>query len=264
MEFNFTRNEAFTDKMTAVNKKVTVEAFRAGEEADEKGRKAAKLNKKPDKTKEEEELIRTLQEQTRIARERQNALNHMAQRSGLGEKILRAYFTYKMASLACHTLTAMTVGGLHRDASAGIGAAFTGGVDKFAQAAADYITGKDQAGADKEIMSVQEMEAARAQQIEDCLESFERMSDEAEELGITEPGKPLLSDKDKEQIHDLAEISRNGCTPEEYAQKCADLGLDYNEAYQAANADRERDQINARENDKRRDLGDDAGRDIDR
>ena len=253
------------DKMAAVNKKATVGAFKAGEEADEKGRKAAKLKQKPDKTKEEEELIRTLQEQTKIARERQNALNHMARRSGLGEQILRAYFTYKMASLACHTLTALTVGGLHRDASAGIGAAFTGGVDTFAKSAADYITGKSEAEADKEIMSVQEMQAARARQIEDCLENFEKMSEKAEELGITEPGKPLLSDKDRENIHSLAEISRSGCTPEEYAQKCADLGLDYNEAYKAASDDLDRQIDNERDRDKGRDRDpNDPGRDLGR
>lgn len=243
-----------TEKLNQINRKATVEAFKAGEEANEAGKKAAKLERKPDKTKEEEELIRELRKQNEIARERQNAMNHMARRTGLGEQILRAYFTYKMTSLACNTLIAMS--GVQRVASNAIGKGFTDSVDGITGAIADKLTGKEEAAAGKEIMDAQERHAAHARQIEDCLESFERMSDEAERLGITEPGKPLLTDKEREGIKSLADVARDpSMSPEDYAQKCADLGLDYNEAYKAAQADKDIDRDRSLDESKDRDRG---------
>lgn len=50
---------------------------------------------------------------------------------------------------------------------------------------------------------------------------------------MTKEGEPLLSDDDKERLQELADISRdtqNEQQAEQYAAKCQELGLDYNDA----------------------------------
>ena len=242
-------------KMKEVKEKAIVEAFLAGEEANKKFKKAEKIRRMDNKTKEDEDRERQLVKEGERARERQRAFDFMHQRSGLGEKILQGYFTYKMASLACSTLIALNNGGGQR----------RGGV------LYDLATGREEGEAMKEVSSVQEKQAARARQIEDSIESFQHMSDEAERLGITEKGNPLLTAEDKQKMHELAELSYDpSMKPEDYAQRCADLGLDYNDALEAAKADRdapdydrERDMNNGRDrgrdDDKNKGRGDEAG-----
>ena len=67
------------------------------------------------------------------------------------------------------------------------------------------------------------------------------MSQQAQEQGLTKEGEPLLSDDDKERLQELADISRdtqNEQQAEQYAAKCQELGLDYNDALIAFKEDR--------------------------
>lgn len=225
-----------------------MQGFLAGEEANKKGRRAEKIRRMENKTPDDAELELKLRKEAERARERQKAFEFLNRRSGLGEKILQGYFTYKMASLACRTLVALSgaEAGLYgmRGSRGGLG------YDLY-----DAVSGKSEGEAMQQISSVQEAQAARARQIEDSIEAFQRISDDAERLGITEKGHPLLSADDKEKMHDLANLSYDkSCTPEEYATRCANLGLDYQGALEAAKSDRDlspvdldRDRNNGRE-----------------
>ena len=227
----------FMDKLIEAKKKATVQAFKAGDEADQLGRKAAKLDKKPDKTKEESEQVRELRKEAAKLREQQEQARALNNRMSLGEKILRCYFTYKLASLACRTLVGLA-GGYDRSAGYQMANAVTNGIDNMSEKLADRI--------EEQAERSENPDQARAQMIEETLESFERMSQEAQEQGLTREGEPLLSDEDKQKIQELADISRdseNEQQAEQYAAKCKELGLDYNEALTAFQQDKTFDEV---------------------
>ena len=220
------------DRMKEIGNKATVKAFKLGEEADTLGRKAAKLDKKPDKTKQEEAQARELRKEAVRLREQQEQARQITQGVGLGEKILRCYFAYKMASLLCSTIVGLT--GNYYDRDRAIGHAVASGIDRAADKLADNIVEQTQGEG-------QDINEERAKLIEQTIESFEKMSQQAQEQGLTKEGEPLLSDDDKERLQELAAISRdtqNEQQAEQYAAKCQELGLDYNDALVAFKEDR--------------------------
>lgn len=220
------------DRMKEIGNKATVKAFKLGEEADTLGRKAAKLDKKPDKTKQEEAQARELRKEAVRLREQQEQARQITQGVGLGEKILRCYFAYKMASLLCSTIVGLT--GNYYDRDRAIGHAVASGIDRAADKLADNIVEQTQGEG-------QDINEERAKLIEQTIESFEKMSQQAQEQGLTKEGEPLLSDDDKERLQELADISRdtqNEQQAEQYAAKCQELGLDYNDALIAFKEDR--------------------------
>lgn len=220
------------DRMKEIGNKATVKAFKLGEEADTLGRKAAKLDKKPDKTKQEEAQARELRKEAVRLREQQEQARQITQGVGLGEKILRCYFAYKMASILCSTIVGLT--GNYYDRDRAIGHAVASGIDRAADKLADNIVEQTQGEG-------QDINEERAKLIEQTIESFEKMSQQAQEQGLTKEGEPLLSDDDKERLQELADISRdtqNEQQAEQYAAKCQELGLDYNDALIAFKEDR--------------------------
>lgn len=223
------------DRMRDLSKKATVKAFTAGEEADTLGRKAAKLDKKPDKTKQEEAQVKELRKEAVRMREQQEQARQLTKGMGLGEKILRCYFAYKMASLFCHTLVGLAGGYAYNQHGNAIGHAITDGIDRAADKMADNIIEQTNNS------EGQDINEQRAQMIEQTLESFEHMSQQAQEQGLTAENEPLLTDEDKQKIQELADISRdteNAQQAEQYAAKCQELGLDYNEAMTAFQQDK--------------------------
>lgn len=220
------------DRMKEIGNKATVKAFKLGEEADTLGRKAAKLDKKPDKTKQEEAQARELRKEAVRLREQQEQARQITQGVGLGEKILRCYFAYKMAAILCSTIVGLT--GNYYDRDRAIGHAVASGIDRAADKLADNIVEQTQGEG-------QDINEERAKLIEQTIESFEKMSQQAQEQGLTKEGEPLLSDDDKERLQELADISRdtqNEQQAEQYAAKCQELGLDYNDALIAFKEDR--------------------------
>ena len=224
------------DMLDNVNRKATVEAFKSGEKADKTAISAAKLNAKKDKTKEESERVFALrQEAERFRQQQQNALM-MERKTSLGEKILKAYFTYKMAGLACHALIALSGGYGHsfqREIADGMARGITSGIRDTADKLGDKIA---------EAPTNQQ----RAELIEQTLASLENMSREAEEQGLSDKDHPILTDETREKIQELADISRADAYPEQaeqYASKCQELGLDYNEAKTAFEQDRTFDDL---------------------
>lgn len=220
------------DRMKELGNKATVRAFKLGEEADTLGRKAGKLDRKPNKTKEEEAQARELRKEALRIREQQEQAKQLTQGMGLGEKILRCYFAYKMASLLCSTIVGLT--GNYYDRDRAIGHAVASGIDRAADKLADNIVEQTQGEG-------QDINEERAKLIEQTIESFEKMSQQAQEQGLTKEGEPLLSDDDKERLQELAAISRdtqNEQQAEQYAAKCQELGLDYNDALVAFKEDR--------------------------
>ena len=211
------------DRMKEIGNKATVKAFKLGEEADTLGRKAAK---------QEEAQARELRKEAVRLREQQEQARQITQGVGLGEKILRCYFAYKMASLLCSTIVGLT--GNYYDRDRAIGHAVASGIDRAADKLADNIVEQTQGEG-------QDINEERAKLIEQTIESFEKMSQQAQEQGLTKEGEPLLSDDDKERLQELADISRdtqNEQQAEQYAAKCQELGLDYNDALVAFKEDR--------------------------
>lgn len=228
------------DRMKEIGNKATVKAFKLGEEADTLGRKAAKLDKKPDKTKQEEAQMRELRKEAARMREQQQQAKQLSQGMGLGGKILRCYFAYKMASLFCHTLVGLAGGYAYNQHGNAIGHAVTEGIDQAADKIADNIMEQTNNS------EGQDINEQRAQMIEQTLDSFERMNQQAQEQGLTSENEPLLTDEDKQKIQELADISRdteNEQQAEQYAAKCQELGLDYNEAKTAFEQDKTFDTV---------------------
>lgn len=230
----------FVQKLITAQKQATVKAFTAGEAAKTKAIKAAKLDRKKQKTQQEEAQVRELRKEAAKLHEQQEQAKAMSSRMGLGEKILRAYFTYKLASLACHTLVGLAGGYTRDDAGRAVGQAVTTGIDRMSGELADDIMEKTADAPE------QDVNAQRAEMIEQTLDSFERMSQEAAEQGLTPEDRPLLNDDDREKIQSLADISRDVDDPqqaERYAATCRDLGLDYNEAMTAFQQDKTFDTV---------------------
>ena len=225
------------DRMKEIGNKATVKAFKCGEEADTLDRKAAKLNRNPNKTKEEESQVKELRKEAVRMREQQEQARQITQGVGLGEKILRCYFTYKMASLFCYTLAGMMDN--HYDCDRAIGHAITSGIDQSTDKIVDNIIEQSNG-------EWQDINEERARMIEQTLESFEHMSQQVKEQGLIQEGEQLLPDEDKERIQELADISRdteNIQQAEQYAAKCQELGLDYNEALIAFQQDKPFDSL---------------------
>ena len=237
-----------TKRLEEKQKAATVKAFTLGEEADALGRKAAKLEQKKDKTKEESEQVKELRKQAERVRQQQEQAKALSRNMGLGEKILRCYFAYKMASLACHTLVGLA-GGYERDQA--IGRAITGSIDRAADRLTDNIIDRTNSEEGEE----RDINERRAQMIEQTLESFQHMSDQAAEQGLTEPDAPLLPEADRARIQELADISRDTENPQQaelYASKAQELGLDYEEALTAFRQDNDAPEIEReRENQER-------------
>ncbi len=219
------------DKFKEANKKAQIKAFLSGEESKEKAIKAAKIEKKG-KAEDAEKARQLRKESEELRRKQQEALQFVTN-TGLGEKILKCYFTYKMASLACNTLVGLCGGhsnnyGYAATHGGGFGFGFQG--DTMSQ---------EEIAAEQAFINAEKASEARAAMIEQTLESFERMSEEGQKQGIIQ--EPLLTDEDRTKLHELAEISRdtnNAEQAEQYAAKCAEMGLDYNEALTAFNQDK--------------------------
>lgn len=241
----------FLKKFQDTEKEATVKAFTLGEEADALGRKAAKLEQKKDKTKEESEQVKELRKQAERVRQQQEQAKALSRNMGLGEKILRCYFAYKMASLACHTLVGLAGGYGGYERNQAIGRAITGGIDRAADRLTDNIIDRTNSEEGEE----RDINERRAQMIEQTLESFQHMSDQAAEQGLTEPDAPLLPEADRARIQELADISRDTENPQQaelYASKAQELGLDYEEALTAFRRDNDAPEIEReRENQER-------------
>lgn len=224
----------FMAKLKEAKNKTTVKAFTLGEEADQLGRKAAKLDKKLDKSKEETNQVRALRKEAEQVRAQQQQAQALNQQMGLGEKILRAYFTYKLASLACRTLVGLT-GNYYNSQNQAVGQAITSGIDRASDKMADAIEKSPE-------LEGEDVNQHRAAMIEETLNSFQHMSDEAARQGITEESRPLLADEDKTDIQELADASRENDI-EQYTAKCQDLGLNATEARAAFEQDRTIDTV---------------------
>lgn len=222
------------DKFIKVKKESMVKSFKAGEEADLLGRKAARLDSKKDKTKDEIEQVRELRKEAEKLRTQQVQARVFSNNMGVGERIIQCYFTYKLASLACHTLVGLVGGYTYATHGQTIGTAVTKSIDRAVGKMTDKVM--EQSPEER-----QDINQARAEMIEQTLDSFEKMSKQAEEQGLTKEGELLLSDEDKMRIKELADISRdfeNAQQAEQYAAKCKELGLDYNEAMTAFQQDK--------------------------
>ena len=230
----------FIQKLIDAKKQATVNAFTAGEAAKAKAIKAGKLDRKKAKSQQEEAQVRELRKEAAKLREEQEQAKNLSSRMGLGEKILRMYFTYKLASLACRTLVGLAGGYARDDVGRAAGQAITTGIDRMSDELADDIMEKSADTPEQDVNN------QRAEMIEQTLDSFERMSQEAAEQGLTPEDRPLLNDDDREKIQSLADISRDVDDPqqaERYAATCRDLGLDYNEAMTAFQQDKTFDTV---------------------
>lgn len=207
-------DEKLSEKFSKLKQEANLKAFLDKEEINDKGREKRKLEAKKDKTEEDEKKIRQIQQETQRLAMRQQQAQQLVNRASLGEKILKCYFIYKMASLLCHTLF-----GYDRDRSYN-GGGLTARIE-------DEILEKIQNG---EI----DIPNARAEQIEQFRDQFNQINTEAKELGISQ--NDIFTQQDKDSLTDLAAISRDTDNPQQaelYASKCEDLGLDRNEALQA-------------------------------
>ena len=231
----------FLEKFQEAKKKTIVHAFKLGEDANDLGKRAANLEKKKEKSEKEALEIRQLRKEADQLRLEQQKAQSMSQNMGLGEKILRGYFTYKMASLACRTLVGMT--GNYYDRDQMVGHAITSGIDNATEKITDTIL-KERAG------EGQNINEDRAQMIEETISSFQHMSDQAAEQGLTPAGQPLLSETDIADLQGLAEASRTNNADQDAAH-CQNLGLDATEARLAF----ERDNSPVLANEQQKDYG---------
>lgn len=227
--------KTFFEKLKQAKNKAIVTDFLAGEEANDKAKAAAKIERKKDKTKEEEAKVRELREEVARLREQQAVAKSMSHKMGLGEKIIRGFFAYKLASLACRTLVGLTGAEAYRNGvAAGMARTATASIDDAIDKQAEQVTNDIEQG---------NMNEQRAQMIEDTLQSFERISQEAQEKGFTdENGEQLLTDADRENIQALADASRADDV-EQYVAHCQSLGLDATQAREAYEQDRTFDDV---------------------
>ncbi len=228
----------FLEKIKKISEKATVKAYLSGEEAGNLAKKAANLEKKKNKTEEESKQVKELREEAERLREQQEQARNITKKLSLGEKIVKLYFTYKFASLACKTLVGLAGGYAYQNQGYAMANAVTNGIETMSDKLADKI--------DERAAQAENPDQVRAQMIEETLESFERISQDAQEQGLTPEDEPLLTDEDREKIQGLADISRdsdNSQQAEQYAAKCKELGLDYNEAMDAFQKDKTFDEV---------------------
>jgi hypothetical protein len=89
-------------KFKEVKKRATLRSFLNKDEINDKGRELRKLEAKKEKTAEDEKRIRQIRKESERLSRQQQEVQQMVNRASLGEKILKCYFAYKMASLFCH------------------------------------------------------------------------------------------------------------------------------------------------------------------
>lgn len=215
-------DETLAKKFSKIQQEANLKAFLSKEEINDQGREKRKLEAKKDKTAEDEKKIRQIQQKAEQLADYQRQAQQAANHASLGEKILKCYFTYKMASLFCHTLTAA----LDYDRGGVGGGSLQAKID-------DEIEEKIQNG---EL----DVPTARAEQIEHLRDQFDQINAEAQDLGISQDD--LFSQQDKDNMTELAGISRDTDNPQQaelYADKCEELGLDREEALQAFQQDKD-------------------------
>lgn len=208
-------------KFKEVKKRATLRSFLNKDEINDKGRELRKLEAKKEKTAEDEKRIRQIRKESERLSRQQQEVQQMVNRASLGEKILKCYFAYKMASLFCHAFL-----GYHNDSGigGGIGGALASKWD-------NEIEEKLENG---EI----DINTARADQIEQVRDQFDKINEDAKTLGISQDD--VFDQQDKDKLTELAEISRDGNNPQQaelYASKCEELGLDKRDALQAIEQD---------------------------
>jgi hypothetical protein len=211
-------DEKLSEKFSKLKQEANLKAFLDKDEINEKGKEKRKLEAKKDKTEEDEKKIRQIQQETQRLAMRQQQAQQIVNRASLGEKILKCYFAYKMASLLCRTFL-----GYDRD-HYNNGGGLTAKIEDELQERLHH----------GEI----DIPTARAEQIEQVRDQFDKINVEAKELGISQ--NDIFTQQDKENLTDLATISRDTNNPQQaelYASKCEDLGLDRNEALQAFQQD---------------------------
>jgi hypothetical protein len=211
-----------TEKFEKLKQEANLQAFLSKEEITEKGREKRKLEAKKDKTEEDEKKIRQIQQETERLASRQQQAQQIVNRASLGEKILKCYFAYKMASLLCRTF--LEYG---RDQS---------GYGNAPRLDFDMEDRPEQGDFD--------IHHARAEQIEQVRDQFDKINEEAKTLGISQDD--VFTQQDKDKLTDLAAISRDQNNPQQaelYASKCEELGLDRSEALQAFQQDKNLDTV---------------------
>lgn len=213
------------DKLETVRKNANAEEFLKNRKADKASASARKLERKQQKTQENMTRARELVEQAKEYREEAKAAAEMKKKSSLAATIIKGYFAYKFAKL------------LLSPVYCGYGYGMGGSMPNLPTG--DEVLWKDNPSA----YGGEE----RAQAIEATQQICDEVSQEAMQKGLID--EPVLSDEDREKMNDLASISRDSENPEQmeqYAAKCQELGLDYNDAKEAFSQNRT---INDVEND---------------
>ena len=202
------------DKFAKLKQEANLQAFLDKDAINEKGREKRKLEAKEEKTAEEEKKIRQIQQETERLAKRQQQAQQIVNRASLGEKIIKGYFLYKAATLLGHAL-------LDQDHDRDFG-----GIE-------DELRERIEHG---EI----DIQTARAEQIEQFRDQFDKINEEAKAIGIGQGN--IFTQQDRDSLTALAAISRdvsNVQQAELYAAKCEELGLNREEALQAFQQDSE-------------------------
>ena len=206
----FASGEKLTEKFTKVQEESLIKAFETKEELNKNGRQMRKLEAKSEKTAEDKKMVLQLRKKTeRLAMQQQQA-QQLVQKVSLGEKILKCYFAYKMASLLCDTL----------------------------------IGSRDHRPAGGLVVKFEDIPEARAEQIEQMRDQFDEINQEAKQMGIVQ--NDIFTQQDKDHMTDLAAISRDHENPQQgelYASNCEEMGLDRGEALQAFEQDKSIDTL---------------------
>lgn len=197
-------------KYAKVREEANLKAFVTKDEINDNGRALRKLEAKGEKTAEDEKKIKELKKNTeRLAMQQQQA-QQLVQKASLGEKILKCYFAYKMASLLCDTL----------------------------------VGSRDHRPAGGLVVKFEDIPEARAEQIEQMRDQFDEINQEAKQMGIVQDD--IFTQQDKDHMTELAGISRDHENPQQgelYASKCEEMGLDRGEALQAFEQDKSIDTL---------------------
>lgn len=198
------------EKYAKIKEEANLKTFLTKDEINENGRQMRKLEAKGEKTAEDEKKIKELKKNTeRLAIQQQQA-QQLVQKASLGEKILKCYFAYKMASLLCDTL----------------------------------IGSRDHRPAGGLVVKFEDIPEARAEQIEQMRDQFDEINQEAKQMGIVQDD--IFTQQDKDHMTELAGISRDHENPQQgelYASKCEEMGLDRGEALQAFEQDKSIDTL---------------------
>lgn len=204
------------DKLETVRKNANAEEFIKKVKADKASASAGKLERKKQKTQEDMTRARELVEQAKEYREEAKAAAEMKKKSSLAATIIKGYFAYKFAKLLLSPV--------YRGYGYGMGGSMPN------LPTGDEVLWKDNPSA----YGGEE----RAQAIEATQQICDEVSQEAMQKGLID--EPVFSNEDREKMDELADICRDDKNPaqmEQYAAKCQELGLDYNEAQKAFSPD---------------------------